>query len=959
MRWVCITTGIVFFLASLLTATEAPHVALFSPQGTVKGVQQVRVKFSEQMVPLADPRAHLEPFLIDCPVQGKSRWIDGHNWVYDFTKKLPAGLRCTFTLKPDLKTLAGEALSGQQTFVFSTGGPSIRASIPYQGSTHIAEDQVFLLTLDGEPTQESIRAHVFFAVEGIQERVGVRIVTREEREAILQATYGQRRPTAPLLLIQARQRFPAATRVNLIWGRGVESLTGIPTEKDQILAFRTRPAFTATFHCRRENPRADCLPLTPMSLRFSAPVTWTQARTIVLKGPEGKVWKPEESEEEVVYRVVFPGPFPEKTAFRLEIPPDLTDEAGRSLVNAGSFPLTVKTADYPPLAKFAGRFGILERKASPVLPVTLRNLEPELKMRMLRVESAEAETIPGKLLSLPVEKADEIRAWLGKIYRRGWEDRGTSLFADLDRQERLQEFSLPKPHGGKTFEVVGIPLPGPGFYLVELESPRLGAALLGKPQPMFVPTAVLVTNLSLHFKWGRESSLAWVTTLDSGQPVPAARVTVIDCQGTLWWEGETDRKGIARITGLPWRDEVPRCSYHPLEYGLFVTARTTSGDLALVHSSWDDGIEPWRFQLPTPSARDTIIAHTILDRPLFRAGETVHMKHILRQETETGFGLVPEAKRPQAVLIQHTGSGQRYTLPLTWGENGTAETEWQIPRQARLGLYTVRLVREKGKPWTGWQSGRFRVEAFRVPLMKGRIRFPATPLVSPREVTVDLAVSYLAGGGAARLPVRFRYQVRPKPLPSFAGFEGFVFANGAVQEGLHKPGEEAEERKVPGVQSIDLELDAAGTARTRITGLPVVQAPQEILAELEFRDPNGEVQTISSTVPLWPAHLLVGLKPESWALAQQEVKFRVAVVDLRGKPLPQVPVSVDLFRRKTYSHRKRLVGGFYAYEHFTETRRIETVCTGQTDERGLLFCTFASPVTGNVVLQATVQEATG
>ena len=52
-------------------------------------------------------------------------------------------------------------------------------------------------------------------------------------------------------------------------------------------------------------------------------------------------------------------------------------------------------------------------------------------------------------------------------------------------------------------EVVGIPLAGPGFYVVELQSPRLGAALLGKPQPMYVPTAALVTNLAVHFKWGR------------------------------------------------------------------------------------------------------------------------------------------------------------------------------------------------------------------------------------------------------------------------------------------------------------------------------------------------------------------------------------------------------------------------------------------------------------------------
>ena len=47
-----------------------------------------------------------------------------------------------------------------------------------------------------------------------------------------------------------------------------------------------------------------------------------------------------------------------------------------------------------------------------------------------------------------------------------------------------------------------------------MESKILGASLLGEEKtlfglgsqkPMYVPTAALVTNLSAHFKWGREN----------------------------------------------------------------------------------------------------------------------------------------------------------------------------------------------------------------------------------------------------------------------------------------------------------------------------------------------------------------------------------------------------------------------------------------------------------------------
>ena len=70
----------------------------------------------------------------------------------------------------------------------------------------------------------------------------------------------------------------------------------------------------------------------------------------------------------------------------------------------------------------------------------------------------------------------------------------------------VKNFLLPQRDGSKPLQVVGMPLQAPGLYIVELESPQAWASLLGKPQSMYVPTSVLVTNISVHFKWGRESS---------------------------------------------------------------------------------------------------------------------------------------------------------------------------------------------------------------------------------------------------------------------------------------------------------------------------------------------------------------------------------------------------------------------------------------------------------------------
>ena len=133
----------------------------------------------------------------------------------------------------------------------------------------------------------------------------------------------------------------------------------------------------------------------------------------------------------------------------------------------------------------------------------------------------------------------------------------------------------------------------------------------------------------------------------------------------------------------------------------------------------------------------------------------------------------------------------------------------------------------------------------------------------------------------------------------------------------------------------------------------------EVLAELEFKDPNGESQTVSSRIPIWPAEWLVGIKPEDWRMTKDALRFSVAVLNLKGDPVSGASVRVDLLERKTYSHRKRLVGGFYGYEHFEETKSHGFLCGGKTNAQGLLLCESTSPVSGRVVLQATVHDSEG
>jgi len=73
-------------------------------------------------------------------------------------------------------------------------------------------------------------------------------------------------------------------------------------------------------------------------------------------------------------------------------------------------PSEVRTDRYPPLAKFAARFGILESKADPILP-SLEKCGSEVKTRVMKVDKEEGVLgkVMGRVLSVSPEKIDELQ----------------------------------------------------------------------------------------------------------------------------------------------------------------------------------------------------------------------------------------------------------------------------------------------------------------------------------------------------------------------------------------------------------------------------------------------------------------------------------------------------------------------------------------------------------------------
>jgi len=964
-----VTALLFLFLAWPFSLAFGVTVKQFVPQGAVDQQSMVSVEFSAEMVK-KDGDLAFPPFVAHCgAVGGKGRWESARTWVWQMQRPLHSGERCDFELHPNLTALNGERVTGEKHFSFFVSGLWPRSILPIPETT-VDENQIFLISVGGGllPSAASVEKSLWCEADGVGNRIPVRVTPEAERRELLAKVHARVGPE-PLLAVSCAERLPPGAKMKLVWGKGIQVENGVQSKTEEEFIYTVREPFRANLTCEREKAGAACSPLSSVRVEFTAPVDAKALRQARLLTPAGarlpqdpaRNGDDESSRNIMAEAIVFPGPLPVETEMTLELPAGLQDDAGRSLVNGDRFPLKFRSGPLPPLAKFPGDFGIVELNEGGLLPVTLRNVEPQLTTATLQLpgnhhfSDQHLNDDQGVIAAITELAAFENQSKTVEIERDGkkeevedyWYPRELSF---LKNRPGVVRQELPKPGGSAEFEVVGIPLTKPGYHLVEIESRLLGTALLASPKPMFVRAAVLVTNLAVHLKLGKDNSLVWVTELESGKPVVKAEVRVSGCDGKEQWRGTTDEVGRAFI-------DQP-LTLPPCRNGSFLLASARRGeDYSFVRSDWTEGIEPWRFGVETWGEAQDFKIHTIFDRPLFRPGQTVSMKHIARVRDSKGFAFPLPASLPTTATIRHS-EGAEFSQPLLWDAQGSAVSSWQIPAAARRGSYTVRLT---GNGYDD-DSGEFRVSDFRVPVFTGSIQGTTSPQVASAEIPLLMGLSFLNGGAAKGTPVSISATLRPR-WPHFARYENYSFivefrSEEEARSAFHLEGGEEQERLALDKQSLTLDENGGGKLAAPLPQKP--QGPSELYTEMSFMDPNGETQTIRGTVDLWPAAVALGLKVnEEWMGKEGENPVQVVALDLQGKPVAGQVVQVVAQRRIDYGHRRRIVGGFYAYENHAEFEEMGTVCQGKTDDNGLFSCKPDSLHAGHFYLLAVSRDDKG
>ncbi|WP_241527372.1 MG2 domain-containing protein, partial [Sphingomonas turrisvirgatae] len=601
-----------------------------------------------------------------------------------------------------------------------------------------------------------------------------------------------------------------------------------------------------------------------------------------------------------------------------------------------------------------------------ILPVTVRNVEAGLQGKRLSVAGQQmridaSDGVIAKWLRT-IDKADEYK--VDEVERGGKTVKINQTGATPILAAKLgAPLNIGLPGKGKDFEVVGIPLKKPGFYVVELASPQLGRALLGRDAPRYVAAGALVTNMAVHFKWGREGSLAWVTALDSGKPVGGAAVKVTDsCTGQALATGTTDAQGrLAVNSGIPEPQSWGSCDNESDSRPLMISARK-GDDMSFTLTAWGEGIRPYDFDLRYGYEAAGDIVHTIFDRALVRQGEAVNMKHVLRRPVAQGFAT--PAGFSGTLRLTHRGSDTKFELPVTIDGSGVGESAWNVPQGAPMGDYDLAFVKPASKPdedeQTIFTSQSVKVDEYKLPTMKATVSGPKEAAVRPKTLPLDLFAGYLSGGGASNLPVELRigyYESVPRP----DGYDGFTFTGAPLTEGV-KPmnGEgEAENAALPPMQTIPVTLGADGTARTSVDVPAGLTGNHSMRVEMDYQDANGEILTASRRISLYGSGVQLGIRTDGWLMKQDDLRLRLVALDTQGKPIRGQKVSIAVYSREILTARRRLIGGFYAYENNMRTTKLSASCSATTDELGLAQCSVDPGVSGEVHAVATTADAQG
>jgi uncharacterized protein YfaS (alpha-2-macroglobulin family) len=460
-------------------------------------------------------------------------------------------------------------------------------------------------------------------------------------------------------------------------------------------------------------------------------------------------------------------------------------------------------------------------------------------------------------------------------------------------------------------------------------------------------TVVQVTNLGITVKDSPANTLVFVTRLDDGQPVAGATVTIRDLDNKPVWTGSTDASGLALAPDTDLRNHDSWWQFR------FIVTAEKDGDVAYVGSDWHEGIEPWMFDgsFDLDEAAPLLRGGVFADRGVYKLGEEVHFKAVLRSDTAKGIVLLPAGTPVTIALLNPEGDEvDKRTVALS--EWSSADWTWTLPADGRLGNYQV-TAKVEGQRNT--VAGPFLVAAYRRPEFRVDANLSGETSVAGVMLKGVVNGRYLFGAPMAGRDVKWTYSRSPLEQPPAKVTERFP---ADVWAFLLEDLEAREYRAQETVKAEEETLDAEGLLTLDLATPADAGRPWNYTLEGEVTDVTRQTIAGRASFRVDPAPFYLAVKrPPYFGDVDQGTATEIAAVDLSGAPAAGVEVKVALTQVQWNSVRRAEGGGFYTWD--VERKEVPAgEWTVVTEEKPVPL-QVPLPSGGYFALKATATDAEG
>ncbi|HRE48387.1 MAG TPA: Ig-like domain-containing protein [Aggregatilineales bacterium] len=476
-----------------------------------------------------------------------------------------------------------------------------------------------------------------------------------------------------------------------------------------------------------------------------------------------------------------------------------------------------------------------------------------------------------------------IRGWVaegvGTKYFIG--ERGASGVVDPTYIQKYDEASPAKPA-----------LP-PGAYYLTFNSPEIPYGS-GLRHVMFVAKSNLTLKLTPY------GVMAWVTDLQSGQPVPNQSVTFYNVERTDGANNDTRYNVITLGEAMSDADGIAYFAFpKPLDnlYTGLVAAVGEKSHFGIGSLNWDGGIASWDFEQPSNYYPSNVSMYIYSDRSLYRPGQPIYFRGVLRDRKDITYTISPV----KTVWVQVVDGRQQviYEKELPVTDFGTFADHADVAVDAPLGYYQV-LVRLGQKGDADKYSGPVfsrgvNIAEYRVPEYQVTLTPEQVQLVQGDTIRVTVESTYFFGGALSNATVEWS-AFSDDYYFSYKGKGRYNFIDYNEDEGYsetYRPyGEEI----------------ATGSGTTDGQGKFVIELPaslgkaaqsQSIAIEARVRDESDQIIAGRATVIVNQGEFYIGAAPEEYiGTAGKPQQVNLITVTSESAPQPNTPLAVTVVERR-------------------------------------------------------------